>query len=199
MHVLDSGKTGNPSIPGFLGQVEQEIFFFFSKFLSWYQKCASALCTFKKSTNFGKENEEKKDLLDVPCTHYFFADSECTYVIWTKTKIGFRVRHFTTTCLLFKNPIITFRRSTIYYYQSLFYMFFTTYIFRTLNLFFETVKFSNLDVFKKTVIFGKPPDYIYIHKVFYIFLTFSSLYGLLYIEKCPLYYLLKVTYFKKRI
>ena len=103
--------------------------FLLSKFLSWYQKCASALCTFKKTTNFGKENEEKKDLLDVPCTHYFFADSECTYVIWTKTKIGFRVRHFTTTCLLFKNPIITFRRSTIYYYQSLFYMFFTTYIF----------------------------------------------------------------------
>ena len=199
MHVLDSGKTGNLVYLRFWGKLNKEFSSFFPNFCHGIKSAPRLSALLKNQQILAKKMKKKKDLLDVPCTHYSFADSECTYIIWTKTKIGFRVRHFTTTCLLFKNPIITFRRSTIYYYQSLFYMFFTTYIFRTLNLFFETVKFSNLDIFKKTVIFGKPPDYIYIHKVFYIFLTFSSLYGLLYIEKCPLYYLLKVTYFKKRI
>ena len=135
MHVLNSGKPGTLVYPDFWGKLNKEFSSFFPNFCHGIKSAPRRSALLKNQQIQAKKMEKKKRL-----TRRFLAPIIFLlipgYVIWTKTKIGFRVRHFTTTCLLFKNPIITFRRSTIYYYQSLFYMFFTTYIFQNTQFIF---------------------------------------------------------------
>ena len=128
MHVLNSGKTGT-LYPDFWGKLNKEFSSFFPNFFHGIKSAPRLSALLKNQQILAKKMKKKKTYQTFLAPIIFLLIPGVMYEIWTKTKIGFRVRHFTTTCLLFKNPIITFRRSTIYYYQSLFYMFFTTYIF----------------------------------------------------------------------
>ena len=133
MHVLNSGKTGT-LYPDFWGKLNKEFSSFFPNFCHGIKSAPRLSALLKNQQILAKKMKKKKTYQTFLAPIIFLLiPGVCNM---DKKKIGFRVRHFTTTCLLFKNPIITFRRSTIYYYQSLFYMFFTTYIFQNTQFIF---------------------------------------------------------------
>ena len=169
-----------------MGQVEQGIFFFFSKFLSWYQKCASALCTFKKSTNFGKENEKKKTYQTFLAPIIFLLIPGVCY--GQKQKSGFGLDISLLLASFLKTLLLLLGGRLFIIISHFFICSLLLTFFRTLNLFFETVKYDfgkKSDIFKKLLFLGS-------HQI-YIFTRFS-IYFLLF-HPCMVYYILKTVPF----